>query len=105
MAKQNAMLARIEATYREMSAHKVRVALQMAKDAADIAASEMFSMGEGRAAKWSEIYSKTLVEMMQLVSADGKDDPDFVYAKTKIDERLKSIYGKNFQPWEVRYDV
>ena len=59
--KPNAFLARMEAQYRAMSAHKVNVALQMAKDVADIAAN--------------------------------------------IDERLKQINGKHFQPWEVRYNV
>lgn len=105
MAKQNAFLARMEAQYRAMSAHKVNVALQMAKDVADIAASEVFGMGAGRSEKWTQIYSKTLTEMMEMVSADGRDDPEFVYAKTKIDERLKLIHGDHFQPWEERYNV
>lgn len=103
MAKHNAFLARMEAQYRAMSAHKVNVALQMAKDVADIAANEVFGMAEGRAEKWTKVYSETLNDMMQMVSQDGKDDPEFIYAKTKIDERLKQINGKHFQPWEVRY--
>lgn len=105
MAKPNAFLARMEAQYRAMSAHKVNVALQMAKDVADIAANEVFGMAEGRAEKWTKVYSETLNDMMQMVSQDGKDDPEFIYAKTKIDERLKQINGKHFQPWEVRYNV
>ena len=103
--KPNAFLARMEAQYRAMSAHKVNVALQMAKDVADIAANEVFGMAEGRAEKWTKVYSETLNDMMQMVSQDGKDDPEFIYAKTKIDERLKQINGKHFQPWEVRYNV
>lgn len=103
MAKQNAFLARMEAQCRAMSAHKVNVALQMAKDVADIAASEVFGMGEGRAEKWTKIYSEILTEMMEMVSQDGKDDPEFVYAKAKIDQRLAQINGKHFQPWAVRY--
>lgn len=103
MAKPNAFLAKMEAQYRAMSAHKVNVALQMAKDVADIAANEVFGMAEGRAEKWTKVYSETLNDMMQMVSQDGKDDPEFIYAKTKIDERLKQINGKHFQPWEVRY--
>ena len=103
MAKQNAFLARMEAQYRAMSAHKVNVALQMAKDAADMAANEVFGMAEGRSQKWTEVYSEILTDMMEMVAADGKDDSEFVYAKTKIDERLKLIHGKHFQPWEVRY--
>ena len=103
MGKPNAFLAKMEAQYRAMSAHKVNVALQMAKDVADIAANEVFGMAEGRAEKWTKVYSETLNDMMQMVSQDGKDDPEFIYAKTKIDERLKQINGKHFQPWEVRY--
>ena len=103
MAKTNAFLAKMEAKYRAMSAHKVNVAIQMAKDAADMAANDVFGMGEGRAEKWTQEFSKILTEMMQLVSQDGKDDPEFIYAKTKIDERLKQIHGKHFQPWEERY--
>ena len=103
MAKPNAFLARMEAQYRAMSAHKVNVALQMAKDVADMAVAEVFQMGEGRAERWTKVYSEILTEMMEMVSQDGKDDPEFVYAKTKIDERLKQINGKHFQPWEVRY--
>ena len=105
MGKPNAFLAKMEAQYRAMSAHKVNVALQMAKDVADIAANEVFGMAEGRAEKWTKVYSETLNDMMQMVSQDGKDDPEFIYAKTKIDERLKQINGKHFQPWEVRYNV
>lgn len=103
MAKPNAFLARMEAQYRAMSAHKVNVAIQMAKDAADIAANEVFNMGEGRSPLWTKVFSETLEEMMTMVSTDGKADPEFIYAKTKIDERLKQIHGKHFQPWEVRY--
>lgn len=103
--KPNAMLAKIEAQYRAVSAHKVNVALQMAKDVADMAAHEVFGLGEGRAEKWTKVYSEILDDMMHMVAADGKDDPEFAYAKTKIDERLKQINGKHFQPWEVRYDI
>ena len=77
--------------------------MQMAKDVADIEASEVFGLGEGRALRWTQVYSEILNDMMEMVVRDGKDDPEFIYAKTKIDERLKQINGKHFQPWEVRY--
>ena len=103
MAKQNAFLARMEAQYRAMSARKVNVALQMAKDVADISANEVFGMAEGRSELWTRVFSDNLSKMMEMVSSDGADDPEFIYAKTKIDERLKLIHGKHFQPWQVRY--
>ena len=65
MAKQNAFLAKMEARYQAMSARKVNVALQMAKDVADMAAAEVFQMGEGRAETWTKVYSEILTEMME----------------------------------------
>ena len=103
MPKPNAMLAKLQAQYERKSARKVNVAMQMAKDVADMAAAEMFNMGEGRAEKWTKIYSDILNEMMRMIATDNEDDPDLVYARAKIDERLKQINGKHFQPWEVRY--
>lgn len=36
--------------------------------------------------------------------ANRMDDPEFVYAKAKIDEQIRSIVGEDkFSPWEVRY--
>ena len=103
--KPNALLEKLEAKYRAESAYKVNVALQMAKDVADMAANEVFKLGESRAPTWTEVYSRIMDEMMRMVAADGKDDPEFAYAKAKIDARLKQINGKHFQPWEVRYDI
>lgn len=102
--KPNPMLARLEAQWRARSARKVRTAIQMAKDAADIAANEVFGLGEGRAVRWTQVYSRVLHEMMEMVSEDGEADPEIAYSKAKIDARLKEINGKHFQPWNVRYE-
>ena len=38
------------------------------------------------------------------ITTTQKDDKEFVYAKAKIDEKIRSIVGeKNFVSWEVRY--
>lgn len=43
-------------------------------------------------------------DMARMIVDDQKDDKEFVYAKPKIDEQIKSIVGpENFQPWEERY--
>lgn len=42
--------------------------------------------------------------MARMVVEDQKDDKEFVYAKAKIDEKIRSIVGeKNFVSWEGRY--
>ena len=103
MKKPNAMLAKLQAQYEAQSARKVNVAMQMAKDAADMAANEVFGMAEGRSPKWTEVYSRILNDMMRMIASDNEDDQEIVYSRAKIDERLKQIHGKHFQPWEVRY--
>ena len=45
-------------------------------------------------------------EMATMVCEDQKSDSEFIYAKAKIDRRIKSIVGdENFVPWEIRYGV
>lgn len=113
--KQSGLLAKIEANHRAEIAklearHKaeidtvVSVTVQMAKDAADMAANDVFGLGEGRAELWTQTFSDYLTDIMKLIHEDGKDDPDIVYSKAKIDERLSQIHGKHFQPWPVRYE-
>ena len=42
--------------------------------------------------------------MARRVVDDQMDDPEFVYAKAKIDEQIRTIVGPDkFAPWEVRY--
>lgn len=42
--------------------------------------------------------------MARRVVDDQMDDPEFVYAKAKIDEQIRAIVGpEKFSPWEVRY--
>ena len=86
MPKQNNVLARMEARLRAQYDYaferKINMVMQMGQDAAMIAANEM----------------------SQLMHDDQKDDPDFEYAKAKIDQRIRAIIGDEiFVPWEVRY--
>ena len=42
--------------------------------------------------------------MARRVVDDQMDDPEFVYAKAKIDEQIRAIVGpEKFAPWEERY--
>lgn len=106
--KQNNVLARMEARLRAQYdaafTAKINMVMQMGQDAAMIAANEVLQMGKGRAEAFCRAYMKAANEMSQLMHDDQKDDPDFEYAKAKIDQRIRAIIGDEiFVPWEVRY--
>lgn len=108
MPKNNAMLARIEAKadakYRILFHAKMDMLMQMGQDVAMIAAHETLGMGPGRAKRFCEAYIETMNNMARFMVEDQKDDAEFVYAKTKIDEQIRAIAGpENFAPWEERY--
>ena len=76
---------------------------QMMLDAMVIAANETFGR-KGDIIR--DLCANTMTafdEIARMSVEDAKDDPDFVYAKSKLDERLKYILGDDFQPWEERY--
>lgn len=102
--KQNPMIAKIEAKYDRLFRLKMDMLMQMGQDAAMIAANDVLQLGHGRAKRFCAAYIEAMNGMARLVADDQKDDQDFVYAKEKIDERIKAIVGpENFQPWEERY--
>lgn len=108
MPKQNAMLARMEARLRAQYdaafSAKINMVMQMGQDAAMIAANEVLQMGKGRAEAFCLAYMKAANEIARMMKEDQKDDPDFEYAKAKIDQRIRAIIGVEiFVPWEVRY--
>ena len=77
---------------------------QMCLDAAMIAAHDVLQLGPGRAEDFCIAYREAINDMARRVVDDQMDDPEFVYAKAKIDEMIKSIVGpEKFAPWEVRY--
>ena len=108
MPKPNAMLARIEAAAE--ARHQARLhasmdmLLQMGQDAAMIAAHDVLQLGPGRAEAFCVAYREAINDMARRVVNDQMDDPEFVYAKAKIDEQIRAIVGpEKFAPWEVRY--
>ena len=77
---------------------------QMCLDAAMIAAHDVLQLGPGRAEDFCVAYRDAINDMARRVVDDQMDDPEFVYAKAKIDEQVRAIVGEDkFQPWEVRY--
>lgn len=81
-----------------------RNSIQMAVDAMMLAVNEVFGIGAKRMVKLMAAFNKYLREIAELVTEDSKADAHFVYAKTKIDNRLKEICGEGFQSWEERYE-
>lgn len=103
----NDLLRRIEAKY---AAHyaalyqaKMRMTLQIAQDAAMIAANEVLQMGPGRAPDFASKMREVVNEIADVMLADQKDDEKFAYTRGVVDRRLKKICGENFVPWEGRY--
>ena len=103
----NDLLRRIEAKY---AAHyaalyqaKIRMTIQIAQDAAMIAANEVLQMGPGRAPDFAAVMRDTVNEIADVMLADQKDDEKFAYTRGVVDRRLKRICGENFVPWEERY--
>ena len=103
----NDFLRRIEAKY---AAHyaalyhaKIGMTLQIAQDAAVIAANEVLQMGPGRAKEFALAFTEAVNDIGTMMFEDQMDDPEFVYTKARVDRRLKEICGENFEPWEERY--
>jgi len=103
----NDLLRRVEAKY---AAHyaalyhaKIGMTLQLAQDAAMIAANEVLQMGPGRAKEFAMAFTEAVNDIGTMMFEDEQDDKEFVYTKARVDRRLKEICGENFEPWEVRY--
>lgn len=103
----NDLLRRIEAKY---AAHyaalyhaKIGMTLQLAQDAAMIAANEVLQMGPGRAKEFALAFTEAVNDIGVMMFEDQQDDKEFVYTKARVDRRLEEICGENFQPWEERY--
>lgn len=103
----NDLLRRVEAKY---AAHyaalyhaKIGMTLQLAQDAAMIAANEVLQMGPGRAPDFANKMREVVNEIAGVMLADQKDDEKFAYTRGVVDRRLKKICGEHFVPWEERY--
>ena len=101
--KQNAFLAQVDAKHKAEMARMQLFVMQWCEDAAMMAANKVLGLGEGRAEEFGRAYCEIMDEIAKLVRDDGLDDKELVYAKAKIDNTLKRICGKHFQPWDVRY--
>lgn len=96
----NAYAKKLQQDIRRQAAARQGIAIQMSKDAAVLAAHEVFKMGPGRAPAFSAAFDQALREIARLTV---EDTPDMEYTKAKLDDRLRSICGDSFVHWEERY--
>ena len=96
----NAYAKKLQAVMDTRLARQQMIDMQMAKDAALIAAAEVFHMGPGRVPAYSAAFDQALHDIAAMTVEDTKD---MEYTKTKLDQRLRQICGEHFIPWEERY--
>lgn len=96
----NAYAKKLQAVMDTRLARQQMIDMQMAKDAALIAAAEVFHMGPGRVPAYSAAFDQALHDIAAMTVEDTKD---MEYTKTKLDQRLRQICGEHFVPWEERY--
>ena len=103
----NDLLRRLETKaelkYAALYQAKMRMTLQIAQDAAMIAANEVLQMGPDRAPEFAAVMRDVVNEIADVMLKDQKDDEKFAYTRGMVDRRLKKICGENFVPWEERY--
>lgn len=102
--KQNPLLAKYESMLEAKYQARLQVSMQIGLDAGMIAANDVLGMGAGRAEDFQKVYVETVREILNMAVNDAKDDPEFVWTKTKVDDRIRKIVGEDkFVPWEERY--
>lgn len=114
-AKNNPMLAQIEAKYQREYEKKLRqakvkymlqldMALQQSADAALMAADDVFDVNPYSAEKFHKAHEEYMDKISHMAVVEDKDDPDMEWTKTTVDKRILQIVGeKNFVPWDERY--
>lgn len=104
MAKQSAFAKAVNREVNKQIAEYTRARMQIAQDAAFIAANEVLQLGADRAREFGEAFCRACNEIAELVVEDSKFDREIVYAKHTLDTRIASIVGeKNFVPFDERY--
>ena len=99
----NHYLAGIEARHREELRAQRLFTIQQCADMLLIAANAAFGFGADRLNKLEETYYAVFREYAELALEDGATDPDIIYTRAKLDQKLEEIMGPNFRPWEQRY--
>lgn len=82
---------------------KLMMGMQMADDAALMAADDVFDVNEYSAERFHERHIFYVNKMSHMAVVEDADDPNMEWTKDTIDRRLRQIVGKdNFVPWDER---
>lgn len=104
MAKQSAFLTAVSKEVQRRMARYEHTRMQIAEDAAFMAAHEVLGLGPGRAEAFGVAFVKYVGEITELINTDAKDDKKLEYAKSVIDRAIKPIVGeKLFLEFDERY--
>lgn len=106
MAKQNAFLAAVnKEVYRRMTQYE-HTRMQIAEDAAFMAANEVLHLGPTYAEAFGTAFVKYIEMITDLINTDAKDDKSLEYTKSVIDRKLAPIIGKElFVEFDERYGL
>lgn len=96
----NAYAVKLTEQRRRESAERSIFTLQMASDAAILAANQVFGAGPKRAKQFHETMQQIFFEIVKMTT---EDTTDIEYTKQRLDEALHRVLGENFQPWDKRY--
>ena len=104
MGKQSAFAKAVQREVNIQLQFYGRNRMQLAEDAAFMAAIEVLGLGSGRARAFGEAFVRYSNEIADLVVEDSKADDEIVYAKSVLDRRIREIVGEdNFSPFDERY--
>lgn len=103
MKKKNPLLAQIEARHQAELKFSRLFTVQQSKDMMLIAANEAFGFGPERSKVLSDAFDRVFQEYALATMEDAKYDKDIWFIREKLDQKLKSICGEHFVPWEERY--
>ena len=104
MAKQSGYLQRQRAQKAaDISFHR-KFTMQWCSDAAILAANEVFQRRGEKIVEFHNAFVRWSHEIAEMTLEDAKGDKSLEYTKAKVDGRLQEILGKDFVPWEERYN-
>lgn len=77
--------------------------IQQCQDMAIIALHNEFHFGPKMSKRFESAFRGTFKEYAKMCVADGKDDPDIVFTKEKVDRALRAACGNDVRPFDERY--
>ena len=97
--KRNSYLDRVQKQKEAAALEAHRFTRQLMVDLPYIALARQ-GLGKKRLTQYANDLQEIFAEYADIWNGD---DPDTEFARAKLDEKLRQIFGDDFQPWEVRY--